>query len=138
MMTIYNSAIDTVNTVATGSLSDNASTSTYTACHYGGERPWFLCTSCNRRAAVLCCNGPLFLCRHCYQLPYRSQQQGKMNRLIEQKHKLGERIFEHYEHGEGWGKKKGMHWTTFHRLHARYEALEQQWIKGIAAHLNLL
>jgi hypothetical protein len=37
---------------------------------------------------------------------------GRIDRLISQKHKLGVRIFEHYDYGEGWGKKKGMHWSS--------------------------
>tara|TARA_R110002167_G_scaffold103839_1_gene268244 strand:- start:2054 stop:2650 length:597 start_codon:yes stop_codon:yes gene_type:complete len=108
-----------------------------TPCHYGGERLWFLCPRCNKRVGILCCDGPKFLCRHCYQLPYASQQQGRMDRLIDQKHKLGERIFEYYDHGDGWGKKKGMHWKTFHRLHAHYQALERQWMQHMTKHLNL-
>ena len=40
--------------------------------------------------------------------------------MINQKHKLGARIFEHYEFGEGYGKIKGMHWKTFNRLRTRY------------------
>jgi hypothetical protein len=40
---------------------------------------------------------------------------------------LGERIFEPYEGQQGWCKKKGMHWKTFHRLHAQYLSLEKRW-----------
>jgi hypothetical protein len=89
-----------------------------TPCNYGGERLWFLCPCCDRRVGVLYGEDVLFLCRHCYQLPYASQQEGHMNSVISQKHKLGARIFEHYECGEGYGKKKGIHWKTFNRLHA--------------------
>ncbi len=109
-----------------------------TPCHYGGERLWFLCPRCDRRVGVLSGHGTLFLCRHCYQLPYASQNEGRIERLISQKHKLGERIFEHYDYGEGWGKKKGMHWKTFNRLHARYEAMEQQWCGYMGQYLHLL
>ena len=79
-----------------------------TPCHYGGERLWFLCPRCNRRVGVLCAYDVHFLCRHCYQLPYSSQQESRIDRIISQKHKLGARIFEHYEYGEGFGKKKGI------------------------------
>ena len=102
-----------------------------TACNFGGERLWFLCPNCSKRVGLLYGVGKLFLCRHCYELPYSSQNSGHMDNLIEQKHRLGERIFEHYEYGEGWGKKKGMHWSTFNRLHTKYERYEQQWCKGI-------
>jgi hypothetical protein len=60
-----------------------------------------------------------------------------MNNVISQKHKLGERIFEHYDCGEGWGKKKGLHWKTFNRLHARYQALENQWVRHMGQYLGL-
>lgn len=98
-----------------------------TPCNYGGERPWFHCPRCSKRIAVLYGVDVLFLCRHCYQLPYESQQVDRVSRLIAQKYKLGERIFEYYEYGDGWGKKKGMHWLTFNRLHRKYKALEQKW-----------
>ena len=32
-----------------------------TPCNYGGSRPWFLCPRCNRRIAILCSGGELFL-----------------------------------------------------------------------------
>lgn len=98
-----------------------------TPCNYGGERMWFLCPKCNRRVGVLCSESILFLCRHCCQISHASKQKGYMDNLINQKHKLGKRIFEHYEYGEGWGKKKGMHWKTFNRLHIRYRMLEHRW-----------
>ena len=103
-----------------------------TPCHFGGERLWFRCPHCGKRVGLLYAAGKLFLCRHCYQLPYSSQNSGYTDNLIEQKHKLGERIFQHYEFGEGWGKKKGIHWSTFKRLHIRYIALEEAWCKAMA------
>ncbi len=48
-----------------------------TFCHYGRQRPWFLCPRCNRRCAILYNPGKLFLCRKCYQLPYQSQNQSR-------------------------------------------------------------
>jgi hypothetical protein len=94
-----------------------------TPCNYGGERLWFLCPHCSKRVAVLYGVGARFLCRHCYDIHYSSQMKGKLDQLIEQKHKLGYRIFEDYD-GYGWRKKKGMHQKTFDRLHLKY-----QWLK---------
>jgi hypothetical protein len=43
-----------------------------TACHFGGQRPWFVCSAycngrhCGRRVAVLYAAGDLFACRRCY------------------------------------------------------------------------
>ncbi len=44
----------------------------WTACNFGGERPWFICpgAGCGRRVAVLYGPGRCFLCRHCYDLTY--------------------------------------------------------------------
>ena len=107
-----------------------------TPCNYGGERLWLLCPRCSRRVGLLYNAHRLFLCRHCYHLSYSSQQEGHINNAISQKHKLGERIFEHYEFGEGYGKKKGMHWKTFNRLYEKYQQHEQQWCLGVARYIT--
>ncbi len=99
---------------------------TTTTCNYGGIRKWFACPNCGRRVAVLCSDGPLFLCRHCYQLPYSSQNEGKIDRVFSKKHKLGAKIFENYDNGYGWLKKKGMHWKTFERHYRKYQRVNQQ------------
>jgi hypothetical protein len=54
----------------------------WTPCTYGGERVWFLCPSvgCGRRVAILYV-GPIFACRHCYRLIYRTQRQEDYERL---------------------------------------------------------
>jgi hypothetical protein len=54
---------------------------TWTDCHFGGRRPWFVCSVysdgqyCGRRVAVLYDAGNYFACRHCYGLAYETQQQ---------------------------------------------------------------
>ena len=51
---------------------------TWTACHFGGQRPWFVCSvrangrCCGRRVAVLYLAGELFACRRCSGLAYAS------------------------------------------------------------------
>ena len=74
-----------------------------TPCHLGGTRPWFTCPGCQQRCAVLCSAEKYFLCRQCSGLSYYSQLKGKIDRLIDQKHKLADRIFD----DTGWRKKKG-------------------------------
>ena len=96
-----------------------------TPCHYGGSRKWFTCPECHNRVGILCGAGQLFLCRHCYQLPYGSQMESGLDRLISKKHKLGNKIFEDYD-GSGWRKRKGMQCNTFDRLYACYAELEDQ------------
>ena len=73
----------------------------------------------------------LFQCRNCCRLGYSSQYEHPVERLIAKQHKLGERIFDEYEYGEGFGKKKGMHWQTFHTLYEQYQQL------GEAVHSRL-
>ena len=91
-------------------------------CNFGGTRPWFTCPHCQQRCAVLHSAGKYFLCRQCSGLSYYSQLKGKIDRLIDQKHKLGDRIFDE----TGWRKKKGMHQSTFDRLYRKYCLLDME------------
>jgi hypothetical protein len=104
---------------------------TWTACHLGGQRPWFVCSVysngryCGRRVAVLYCAGELFACRRCYGLAYASQQETPRDRNIGQARKIRMRL------GGGPSlldpfppKPKRMHWRTYQRLRARAQAAE--------------
>lgn len=102
-----------------------------TPCNYGGKRMWLQCPCCHRRVAILYGPGKRFLCRQCHKLSYSSQMSGELDRLIDQKHKLGKRIYGYYD-GEGGGKKKGMHWKTFERLEQKYRTLEMMIDRGIS------
>jgi len=53
---------------------------TWTACHYGGTRPWFICPAlgCYRRVAILYI-GVGVACRHCLHLAYESQRESPCN-----------------------------------------------------------
>lgn len=94
----------------------------WTSCNYGGERTWFLCPHCNRRVAILYGVGKYFLCRHCYNLTYASQQVQRYERLM----RKAQAIMEHLGGGADlWepfpDKPKGMHWKTYHRLRHKAE-----------------
>ena len=58
----------------------------WTACPFGGRRPWFLCSVsangryCGRRVALLYAAGELFACRCCYDLAYASQHEALHHR----------------------------------------------------------
>lgn len=100
----------------------------WTSCHYGGQRPWFVCTRCGRRVAVLCGDGELFLCRHCYRLPYASQCEPPEDRRYRKARKLRERIGVRgnmMEPVSPWNKPKGMHWRTWERLRAQEEHVQR-------------
>lgn len=100
---------------------------TWTPCHLGGSRPWFLCPCCVRRVAKLYSYG-VFACRHCLRLNYRCQQAKKRDvasdRSLKLRHALG--------CDEGFlsvpaafiPKPKGMHWRTFDRKIEQLKAVD--------------
>ena len=61
---------------------------TWTACHLGGQRPWFVrmarsnCGYRGRRAALPYATDELFACRRCCGLAYASQQEAPMYRGV--------------------------------------------------------
>ncbi|WP_253277096.1 hypothetical protein [Pseudomonas fluorescens] len=91
---------------------------TWTPCHLGGNRPWFLCPCCGRRVAKLYLRR-VFACRHCMRLNYASQQANKRDRAAEHSGKLRAALgcpggFLSMS-AEAIPKPKGMHWRTFDR-----------------------
>lgn len=98
-------------------------------CHYGGQRPWFLCSGragnpCDRRVGKLYVIGGSLLCRHCGGLVYESQYHGahgdalaKLDTARAIVQRLG---------GSGDLSApfppcpKGMHFKTYHRLTLAY------------------
>jgi hypothetical protein len=98
---------------------------TRTTCHYGGDRPWFLCPApgCSRRVAILY-GGNMFACRRCHDLVYPSQRELLDIRLMRSADKLRSVL--------GWPlgianptgeKPKHMHWKTFASLMDQHDAL---------------
>ena len=84
----------------------------WTACHFGGQRPWFLCPCCDRRVAVLY-GGSIYACRHCHDLAYSCQREQTHDRLLSRVQKVRDRLGWEKKHGS---KPKGIHWRTFERL----------------------
>ncbi len=113
----------------------------WTACNFGGERPWFLCPArgCGRRVAILYGDG-IFACRHCHQLAYPSQRETYDDRAARRADKIRERL--DWEQGilnpKGWKKPKGMHWNTFDRLNKEHDAFVAVSLAGMASRFNLL
>ncbi|RJP38999.1 MAG: hypothetical protein C4548_12530 [Desulfobacteraceae bacterium] len=93
-----------------------------TACNYGGYRQWFQCPRCRKRVAVLYGAGRYFLCRHCYNLAYSSQQEDYPNRMMRKANKIRKRLGGDESNDLILFKPKGMHQKTFDRL--RFQALE--------------
>lgn len=107
----------------------------WTACNFGGQRPWWICPAagCGRRVAILY-GGKVYACRHCYRLAYPTQRQQSHDRACSMADKLRDRL--------GWeagilngngGKPKGMHWRTFERLQVRHDDLVNQSLAGALA-----
>ncbi len=110
---------------------------TYVQCHYGGQRPYFLCPGvvsgqhCRRRVGKLFAGGTYFLCRHCYNVSYSSQSEAQYDRLLRRANKL--RIALGGEPGSAsWiaERPKGM----WHRTYQR-KRLEIDWCEQKANHL---
>lgn len=107
-----------------------------TPCNYGGERLWFLCPHCGKRVAVLYGAGIRFLCRHCYALPFGSQNETYIDRMMRKARKIRRRLGASESLVEPiWQKPKGMHRRTFERL-LRAER-EANWASTLAMHEQL-
>lgn len=111
---------------------------TTTECNYGGKRKWFLCPKCSKRVAIVYSYSKYFYCRNCLSLPYRSTLESDRDRIFTKKHELGEQIFQYYERGEGFFKKKGMHQKTFDHKLRKYKELERQTLMEIERYLDIL
>jgi hypothetical protein len=48
---------------------------TWTSAYFGGQRPWFICSNCGKRVAIIYGVGKYFACRKCYDLTYTSCQE---------------------------------------------------------------
>ena len=102
---------------------------TWTECHLGGRRPWFVCSVnsggryCGRRVAVLYGAGELFACRRCYGLAYASQREALRLRGLGKARKIRMRLGGSPNMGEAFpDKPKGMHWRTYDRLRRLHDA----------------
>lgn len=114
---------------------------TWTPCHFGGERPWFHCPSCDRRVGKLY-GGSVFACRHCMRLNYRSQQASKRDRALDRawalRHKLGIDSGPFDLPAEYIPRPKGMHRKTFARHIERLAQMEAEVIAVYAKTISLM
>ncbi len=97
-------------------------------CHYGGDRTWFLCPQCGGRTKSLYKLGIIFACRVCHGLTYASQQENKIDRLIERIHRIFERLGspETDTFSPIPKKKPGMHMKTYEKLRIAVEEAQDQ------------
>jgi hypothetical protein len=66
--------------------------------------------------AVLYGESVRFLCRHCYKLPYTSQCEDRIDRMIRKREKIRRRLRLDGGAGPGYERPKGMHRSTYERL----------------------
>lgn len=109
---------------------------TYTGCHYGGARPWFVCPGCGRRVAILY-GGRVFVCRRCRSLAYESSREQPYARAMRRAQKLRERLGD----AGGWrssasAKPRGMHWETHERLLDAALEAEEESLLGLVGWLD--
>lgn len=89
----------------------------HTPCNYGSSRKWFLCPQCHKRVAVIYGAGKYFLCRHCYDLTYSSQQENPADCLIRKARKIRKDLGGNDNLTDAFpNKPKHMHWKTYWRL----------------------
>jgi hypothetical protein len=95
----------------------------WTPCNFGGSRPWFDCPGvvnevpCGRRVAKLYLKGRYFLCRHCQDLGYSSQQEAQWHATLRRCQRIRQKLGGTANMTEPFpGKPKGMHLRTYLRL----------------------
>ena len=99
------------------------------ACHFGGERPYFICpgTACGQRVATLYLVERYFLCRNCSRLGYASQREDvwdrKRRRVAKARQHLGGELDEDMDDSFP-PKPKGMWWRTYASLCDRLSEAE--------------
>ena len=124
-----------------------------TPCNFGGERPWFRCPgvvdgeSCRRRVGKLYRppRGDLYLCRHCYDLGYRSSResgdpiQKALRRFQRAQRKLGvgPSTPESGSYEDVYpDRPKGMHRSTYEELMTELDEARNDWYAAFTAKLR--
>jgi hypothetical protein len=103
--------------------------------YLGGQRPWFSCCECGKRAAVLYIDGARIACRVCLDLIYRSQAERYWDRAERMaKRVLGKLI----DGGDEVFKPKRMRWVTFDRLYDKYIDLQEAASDGFLLKIDRL
>lgn len=108
----------------------------WTACNFGGERPWWNCPCCARRVGVLW-GGTTYACRQCHKLAYQSTRNTSESQAFARADKVRRQL--------GWcagiafppgDKPKGMHQQTYERWLLRYYDLSNQAVGASSASLD--
>lgn len=105
-----------------------------TACNFGGERPWFVCPGiingrvCRRRVAKLYLKFGYFLCRHCHDLSYETQQVGRRDAALRRCQQIRQRLGGSANMTIPFPPRpKGMHSRTYWKLWDEHDRAEQEY-----------
>jgi hypothetical protein len=113
----------------------------WTACNFGGERPWFICpgAGCGRRVAILYGPGRYFRCRHCYDLVYESQRENGMYRALHKAQSIRERLGGSASMMKPFPQRpEGMHHETYWWLREEHDEAEMEQFAGMREWLDKL
>lgn len=93
----------------------------WTRCNYGGARAWLVCRGCQRRVVTLYAaeRVPVLRCRHCLNLKYDCQSEGRRQRSIRQLCKIRKQL-DYRDKGDWWTPLPQRPWNmkrnTYNRL----------------------
>ena len=87
----------------------------WTPCRFEGNRAWFRCPACSRRAAILY-GVNVFACRHCLHLAYESHREAPHCRALRKAQGIHQRLGGTGILHEPVFKPKGMRWRTYYRF----------------------
>ena len=115
----------------------------WTACNFGGERPWFVCpgevdgVACGGRAAKLYYRDGLFLCRLCQDLSYASQGRVLRTSPLRKAQAIRLRAGGSLDIRDPFPPRpKGMQRATHARLHGEYLAALEEHLGVTGAYLG--
>jgi hypothetical protein len=110
---------------------------TWTACHFGGRRPWFVCPRCGRRIAAIYIAGEYVACRRCFGLAYASQQEPVRQRGLMKAQKIRMRLGGSPSMIDKFpDRPKGVHEKTFRGLRAAHDQAAERCMAGLSRFLS--
>lgn len=117
----------------------------WTACNFGGKRPWFVCPGvvngryCGRRVAKLYLKRRYFLCRHCHDLTYESRQIAQKYRGLHKCQKIRRRLGGTANMMDPFPPPpKGMRLKTYTRLWLEHYRAEREHLEVMRADIDKL
>jgi hypothetical protein len=109
----------------------------WTACHFGGGRPWFQCPYCRRRSAVIYIGDKDIACRRCLGLAYASQQEPVRQRGLMKAQNIRDRLGGSANMMDKFpDRPKGMHEKTFQGLRAAHDRAADRCMAGLSRFLT--